>query len=97
MSSAQGRFTSTDPKQFSARTLANPQKWNKYAYVHNNPLSSVDPDGLDDYKVFMIDQHGWGWELGQGPSGRSGQRPYNAGGQRCPGNNWRLQQCPGGP
>jgi RHS repeat-associated protein len=37
-SSAQGRFTSSDPKQFSKRTIANPQKWNKYAYVLNNPL-----------------------------------------------------------
>jgi hypothetical protein len=26
--------------------LANPQRWNKYAYVLNNPLRYVDPDGL---------------------------------------------------
>ena len=32
MSNAQGRFTSSDPKQFSKRTIANPQKWNKYAW-----------------------------------------------------------------
>jgi hypothetical protein len=30
-----------------------PQKWNKYAYVQNNPLASIDPDGLDDYKIFI--------------------------------------------
>lgn len=51
MSSAQGRFTSADPKQFSRRTLANPQKWNKYSYVLNNPLSLTDPDGMEEISV----------------------------------------------
>lgn len=46
-SSAQGRFTSPDPfniitqaedrKQFDAY-LSQPQNWNRYAYVWNNPL-----------------------------------------------------------
>ena len=44
-SGAQGRFTGTDPKAFSKRTIENPQKWNKYAYVLNNPLALFDPDG----------------------------------------------------
>lgn len=51
MSSAQGRFTSVDPKQFSSRTLVNPQKWNKYAYTLNNPLASIDPDGREEIKL----------------------------------------------
>jgi RHS repeat-associated protein len=50
-SSSQGRFTSVDAKGFSKRTLRNPQKWNKYAYVLNNPLQYVDPDGLEELKV----------------------------------------------
>jgi hypothetical protein len=29
-----------------------PQKWNKYAYVRNNPLAMIDPDGKDDFYVF---------------------------------------------
>jgi RHS repeat-associated protein len=52
-SGAQGRFTSADPKQMTARHLTSPQKWNKYSYVQNNPLARIDPDGLDDYKVFI--------------------------------------------
>ena len=51
-SSSLGRFTSADPKQFTARHLASPQKWNKYAYVQNNPIIRVDPDGMDDFFVF---------------------------------------------
>jgi RHS repeat-associated protein len=53
MSSTQARFTSIDPKVFSRRTIEHPQKWNKYAYVQNNPLTSIDPNGLDDYRVFI--------------------------------------------
>lgn len=42
---AHGRFTGTDPLLASGR-VANPQTWNRYAYVLNNPLQFVDPDGL---------------------------------------------------
>jgi RHS repeat-associated protein len=45
-SAAQGRFSSTDPKPRSAHPL-DPQSWNRYAYARNNPLSFVDPDGMD--------------------------------------------------
>jgi RHS repeat-associated protein len=51
-SSAQGRFTSPDPKQFTARHLSYPKKWNRYAYVQSNPLAMVDTDGEDDFCVF---------------------------------------------
>ena len=51
--SSMGRFLSPDPKIMTARHLANPQKWNKYAYVINNPLANFDPDGMDDFKVFL--------------------------------------------
>jgi RHS repeat-associated protein len=51
-SSTMGRFISPDAKLMSSRHLAFPQKWNKYAYVQNNPLGRIDPDGLDDYVVF---------------------------------------------
>ena len=46
MSAAQGRFTSPDPKMFPD-AVYDPQSWNKYGYVRNNPLRLVDPNGED--------------------------------------------------
>jgi len=46
--SSLGRFTSPDPEQIDGFDhLSDPQSWNGYAYVHNNPLNATDPDGLD--------------------------------------------------
>src|SRR5438309_1234703 len=42
----QGRWISPDPAGLAAASLANPQTWNRYAYVADNPLSIVDPSGL---------------------------------------------------
>ena len=47
MSSAQGRFTSPDPAGLLAAKPENPQSWNLYSYVMNNPLINIDPNGLD--------------------------------------------------
>jgi len=44
-SGALGRFTSPDPLMASARK-SDPQTWNRYAYVSNNPTNRIDPDGL---------------------------------------------------
>jgi RHS repeat-associated protein len=40
-----GRFTTTDPVYTWRENLADPQRWNRYAYALNNPLRNVDPDG----------------------------------------------------
>jgi len=56
LSSAQGRWTSPDPTYLSVNAF-NPQSWNRYSYVLNNPLLYVDPMGLwelyaeDLYKI----------------------------------------------
>jgi RHS repeat-associated protein len=46
-SSSQGRWISPDPLGVGAVTLTNPQSWNRYAYVLNNPMASIDPLGLE--------------------------------------------------
>ena len=40
-----GRFTSVDPVFTWEENLVDPQRWNRYSYVRNNPLRHVDPDG----------------------------------------------------
>jgi RHS repeat-associated protein len=45
-SSTQGRFISIDPLGASA-IVSDPQSFNRYTYVLNNPLKYIDPDGLD--------------------------------------------------
>ena len=48
-SSTQGRWLSPDPAGLGAADPANPQSWNRYAYVLNNPINVVDPLGLACY------------------------------------------------
>lgn len=41
-----GRFTSVDPENYQARLdISNPQSWNAYAYVNNQPTRYTDPTG----------------------------------------------------
>jgi RHS repeat-associated protein len=48
----QGRWPSPDPAGLLAVDSRNPQSWNRYAYVLNNPLAMTDPTGM------------WGAEMG---------------------------------
>ena len=45
-SNTQGRFMSPDPYDGSYNP-GNPQSFNRYVYAMNNPLSNVDPSGLE--------------------------------------------------
>jgi RHS repeat-associated protein len=58
LSSAQGRFTSPDNPKFSER--ADPQSWNLYGYVGNNPLPRIDPLGHN----WFFDGGTWQWHQG---------------------------------
>lgn len=52
----QGRWMHPDPAGLAAVDITNPQTWNRYAYVTNNPVSYVDPLGLD------VDADGCNWD-----------------------------------
>jgi len=46
LSPGQGRWLSPDPAGFAVVDFSNPQSWNRYAYIGNEPLAAVDPLGL---------------------------------------------------
>ncbi|MFZ2493332.1 MAG: RHS repeat-associated core domain-containing protein [Thermoanaerobaculia bacterium] len=66
-----GRFLSADPGGWDSKK---PQSWNRYAYVANNPVNKVDPDGRDPVAVagmaigyvvgavLEVADQGWGWQ-----------------------------------
>ncbi|HEX3353519.1 MAG TPA: RHS repeat-associated core domain-containing protein [Terriglobales bacterium] len=45
-SPSQGRWISPDPAGLAAVDPTDPQSWNRYGYVGNRPLNTVDPMGL---------------------------------------------------
>ena len=69
-SGAGGRFTSVDPYEINQEVaraesqdqreellngyIGNPQGWNRYSYVRNNPLAMIDPDGRD--ALWVVDK-----------------------------------------
>jgi RHS repeat-associated protein len=93
-----GRWTSTDPYGASMST-ANPQSFNRYAYVQNDPANFVDPSGLNmqvhgfcynevievDYELEIVrtEQHCVFWGGDGGPIG-GGRDPGPGGGGDLP-------------
>jgi RHS repeat-associated protein len=55
-SSQYGRFMTPDPAGLLAVDIANPQSWNQYSYVLNNPLNFVDPTGM--YCEYYVSSYG---------------------------------------
>jgi RHS repeat-associated protein len=47
---SQGRFTSADPYVMSGG-MGNPQGWNRYGYVGNDPINFNDPTGLQRWMI----------------------------------------------
>jgi RHS repeat-associated protein len=79
------RFLQPDPAGMSSAILTNPQSWNRYAYVGNNPSNVTDPSGMDP------GDDGWdpgGWDSG-GWSGGGGGCDYFG----CPGGGISEQQA----
>lgn len=56
--SIEGRWLTPDPAGLAAVNPANPQSWNRYAYVLNNPLALVDPLGLTTGCWWVEDETG---------------------------------------
>lgn len=57
----QGRWPSPDPAGMSSSNPADPQSWNRYAYVRNSPLFLTDPTGMDDCDMNSADPEAtWG-------------------------------------
>jgi RHS repeat-associated protein len=61
---SQGRWLVPDPAGLAAVDPSNPQTWNRYAYVGNNPTGAIDPAGLCGEITAGI---------GQGPDTPAGQ------------------------
>jgi RHS repeat-associated protein len=81
-SQSQGRWLVPDPAGLAAVDLINPQTWNRYAYVANNPLNTIDPSGL------MMDEVCGPWFSSCGEDG-------NGNWWGIPGPSW--WPCCGGP
>ncbi len=66
-----GRFSQVDPVYAG---LFDPQKWNRYQYARNNPLTFVDPDGRNAFSGFCPAQYSFNqcggidafWDAGGG-------------------------------
>jgi RHS repeat-associated protein len=56
--SVNGRWSSPDPFKGSI-SVSDPQSFNRYAYVQNDPVNAVDPDGLNLVPVKVCQVFGW--------------------------------------
>lgn len=70
-SQSQGRWLSPDPSGMMAVNPSNPQSWNRYAYVANNPMRSTDPTGMEMIAV-GCDSDAYNCDRGGGGGGGGG-------------------------
>jgi RHS repeat-associated protein len=70
--SNEGRWPSPDPAGIAAASTVNPQTFNRYAYVANNPLDLVDPLGLVAQEICLQGGSvGYGYDDGTSEPGYS--------------------------
>jgi RHS repeat-associated protein len=75
-SSAQGRFTSVDPDNAQGfLTPEDPQSWNGYSYVKNNPCKNTDPNGMCIclFQRFSNWRNGYGFQSDESVEGQINQ------------------------
>jgi RHS repeat-associated protein len=77
---AQQRFSQPDPDDGSY-SLADPQSFNRYSYVQNDPVNFTDPSGLDGF-IYWFDDNGQfhGLHLVNGGTTNSGSGRVGGGG-----------------
>lgn len=63
-----GRFTAVDPLIASGKS-SNPQTFNRFIYVGNNPITITDPGGLDWYKQTTGNRTDYKWFDGEADKG----------------------------
>jgi RHS repeat-associated protein len=66
-----GRFLTPDPTGRNV-DFSDPQTWNRYAFVNNDPVNLVDPSGLETDSGYSGDGGGGGYGGGGGNSGNGG-------------------------
>jgi len=75
----QGRWISPDPAGLGAVNPTDPQTWNRYAYVANRPLTSVDALGLET----AVSENGYDCQFYSLPDPGTGDPEYDGEGT-CP-------------
>jgi RHS repeat-associated protein len=73
-----GRWMSPDPSSLRFSSLANPQSFNMYAYVTNDPLKYIDKLGLEECDC--ADDDGWYEDEGLSGGGGGGGSADGSGG-----------------